>query len=426
MLAVAQHAPSIRHAVFALSSMHEYYASTEDGAARTSLHDYSMHHYNKAIRQIIRVEPEQSFDTLLLTSVMFCALEGLKGNFEVSLQHALAGLKIIARGRDDLPTNPNQPRIPDHMLPNIFLSLQTQVLELGGMSVYQLYQWVQRKIAPMPSFFSDTEEALRHVTAVMNEMMVWFQEFEKYWEGTAYIPAEVPEPLRPGFEQIRQRFLMWDAAMNHVDTLSSGGDGGSGNEHKGYLILKLYQSILRIVLRTLAEGLYGFDTFETEVSGMLSLAEVFLQSQGNFTSFPPDFSPYGMATDITHRRARPIFSLALGVIPILFEIATATRKPELRDHAMRLLGSCHRREGVWDSKLAYRLAKRQIELQEEVDRNSEGSEERCRVYITDIDFRTDEKLTFKYVIVVQDSKMMESFWMSGLNEKCHEQIEGEV
>ena len=70
MLHVAQYAPSIRHAVFALSSMHEYYASVHE--SREVLHDFSMHHYNKAIRQIIRIsEPEQSFDTLLLTAVMF-------------------------------------------------------------------------------------------------------------------------------------------------------------------------------------------------------------------------------------------------------------------------------------------------------------------------------------------------------------------
>ena len=298
-------------------------------------------------------------------------------------------------------------------------------MELGDLSVFPLYHGTQKKVAPMPASFVNTEDALRHGMAVMSEMLAWFDGFEEHYKDTLYIPAEVPEGLQPGFEAIAQRFALWDAAMQDAETLM---EDSEGNQDQGFLILKLYQTILRIVIRTFEEHIYDFDAFEPEITGMLALAEVFLQSQGQY-NIEHEHDPSDMARDIVPRMARPVFSMSLGVVPILFEIATRTRKPELQSHAMRLLASCRRREGVWDSQLAHRLAQKHIDLQGAVDNSPQSESCRWKVMVTDMEFSSNAKFTFKYTVVriTADRPMLNSFWLNGFNP-CpdHEFFQGEA
>ena len=43
------------------------------------------------------------------------------------------------------------------------------------------------------------------------------------------------------------------------------------------------------------------------------------------------------------------FSISMGVIPVLYLLATAVADNNIRERAMASLKSCNRREGLWDS-----------------------------------------------------------------------------
>lgn len=382
--------------------MHEHYTSSTP--SQDLLYDYSMHHYNKAIRQAVRINnPEDSFDTLLLNSVIFCALEVLKGEFEQSLQHALSGVKIIARGRQGSSTQPHA--VPDDMLPNIFLSLQNQVLEIEDSSVFRVYPNLAEKFPPLPTHFADVEDAFRYYQILLNQVVTFSDHFQAECKDLVFVPAIVPEPLLPEFRTLRDYYDKWNGAAGRISTLA---DGSNGNQHKAYLLLKIYQSALKIVFESLEKNISEFDAFEPELMGMLKLAEVFLQTQSGW-------EVQEMLAKSPRSTTNKDFSMSLGVVPILFEIAHRSRNPQLRETGLRLLRSCNRREGVWDSKIAARFAERYNALQDDVDAMFSGEDTRYRVVPTDIGPLSDGSIPFKYMVVPSGPHMIESFWVSGFN-----------
>jgi hypothetical protein len=60
-----------------------------------------------------------------------------------------------------------------------------------------------------------------------------------------------------------------------------------------------------------------------------------------------------------------MFSLSLGVVTPLYICATRCRESSVRHHSIGLMSYCQRREGLWDSDLAARIAKRIVTIEEE-------------------------------------------------------------
>ena len=183
--------------------------------------------------------------------------------------------------------------------------------------------------------------------------------------------------------------------------------GADGNEHKAYFLIKIYQSVVSILLESLDKNIPSFDSFEPEVSGMLKLIEVFLESHSGWTTGIAAQSPNPAGTS-------RIFTVSLGVVPILFEIAHRSRVRHLRDEALRLLRNCNRREGIWDSNAAARVAERLNCLQEEVETAFPDDEQCHRVIVTDMGLLTETEIPFKYM-VAPTKTMMNSFWLNSFN-----------
>jgi hypothetical protein len=61
---------------------------------------------------------------------------------------------------------------------------------------------------------------------------------------------------------------------------------------------------------------------------------------------------------------KPTFSLSLGLITPLYITASRCRDPTIRRRALHLLYTCNRKEGIWDSRLAARVAQRIVEVEE--------------------------------------------------------------
>jgi hypothetical protein len=61
---------------------------------------------------------------------------------------------------------------------------------------------------------------------------------------------------------------------------------------------------------------------------------------------------------------KPTFSLSLGLITPLYITVTRCRDPAIRRRALHLLYTCNRKEGIWDSRLAARVAQRMVEVEE--------------------------------------------------------------
>jgi hypothetical protein len=64
----------------------------------------------------------------------------------------------------------------------------------------------------------------------------------------------------------------------------------------------------------------------------------------------------------------------LGCVMLLHTVVARCRNPRVRRRALGLLQTCARREGLWDSKLAGRVAAQTLEMEEQALQGGDGCE----------------------------------------------------
>jgi hypothetical protein len=64
-------------------------------------------------------------------------------------------------------------------------------------------------------------------------------------------------------------------------------------------------------------------------------------------------------------QAPPVFSIDMGIIGPLYEVASKCRDPTIRRRAINIMKDAPRQEGIWNSSLVARVAERVVEIEEE-------------------------------------------------------------
>jgi hypothetical protein len=105
-------------------------------------------------------------------------------------------------------------------------------------------------------------------------------------------------------------------------------------------------------------------TSSTSATSTSCSSPIYTQSTGTSSADPisrtirPNIAPKPPAV------LKPTFSLSLGLITPLYITVSRCRDPTIRRRALHLLYTCNRREGIWDSQLAARVAQRIVEVEE--------------------------------------------------------------
>ncbi|KAJ9652589.1 hypothetical protein H2198_008158 [Neophaeococcomyces mojaviensis] len=395
ILQLAQHIAPVKNALLALSNLHESYASSRE--SQPLLKYSAMQYYNKAIQQLVKTcQTERTYDALLLTCVMFCAIESLCGNFFQSLQHARSGLQIIAQAHESsFPTNQQAITVVPGLLTKSFFALQSQVVELGNSSIFRIFSSLNQDTKHIPDCFSSVEEALSWLEILINELLDFLDRFEEL-HRRSQTPGtdDVDMCAVSGYYSFRSSLDRWDQAMSSIDDPLHIADI---TQHRAYLILKMHRSLIDVLLGTVCRDDDQFDAHSADLEAMLNLAEAFLET------YHPVLGPRGKPTDSLTRAERhptkmpPTFSMHMGIVPFLFLIAYKTKRSDLRNASLRLLRDCNRREGVWDSKWTYSLAKRIIEIKDSLPVVAETQSPSWRVKVIEIGFR-DAVAVLRYAI----------------------------
>lgn len=182
--------------------------------------------------------------------------------------------------------------------------------------------------------------ATLHLQILLNQILAFSDRLHLVRKAGICMATQVAEPLLPGLTALRNWSFAWDRAVDRMNSIIN---GGNGKQHKAFLLVKIYQSALKVVFASFDNNLPESESFELELMGILELCGAFLPSHNGWR-------PPGMFRDTDESsNPLPVFSVALGVVPILFEMAHRAENPRIREEGLRLLRSCNRREGIWDS-----------------------------------------------------------------------------
>lgn len=424
VLPFAQRDPAVRHAMIALSSMHEHYAGIDHFAPPSGI-GFALDHYGKAIRELVRLnnqkQGEDNFDCALVTCALFSSFESLQGHYHQACKHAISGMKMLAENQrhnqDGSSLNPRSVRISRYELTRFFTSMSRQMLEIGDTNFGGPRPSIVWGVPSIPERFASYEDALLHMEALLTGLVDYASRVDELAEAGP-IPDEVANNFMLEFVQIQDHAVRWSAVFDLLTTEQrqsssrvSTPESSSSSEQRcsapGYpstmppaaLLLRAYQSLLAGLLRRVeANDETILDNYASDFERCLELCEAFLKQTSHLvTPMPaPVQSPGGSASQ-TPKVARPSYSLALGVVSTLFLVATRGSNMSTRDRAIRLLRSCHRREGFWDSDIAAELSERIYHIQSLVNEKY-GHSARISCKLLDVSFLPDRKCVLRYML----------------------------
>jgi hypothetical protein len=354
ILQAAHSEPAIIHAVVALGALHESFGNHQDPHAATS--EYAVQHYNRAIGRVVGLSFAKSadhFDIVLMTCILFAAFEALRGHYKLALTHIASGANILAE------TDPKtgslrrgfQPR--DIFLPT-FVRLENQLAEIDEKSPGpNIRSLPDRPFPPLPATFPSIHSALITFDYFVNRLWRLLASI-----GSGSMSEQEISELNQQFLPLLIYFSEWNAVFDRSGFIAS---------DPGVLILEANRQTLRII-QNFTPGCDEtvWDSFTVEIDSLLDCIEQLIPGithHGSSNSEASSPKPSNTQVD-TKVFSRPTFSFSLGIVTPLYFACVRCRDPVIRRRALRMLSTCNRKEAIWDSAIATRMAERIIALEE--------------------------------------------------------------
>ncbi len=392
MLQAAYNEPIIRTVAIAIGSLHRTFVFDQQGlfASGEPTH-FTLLHYNKAIRQLVAVNPKnspQTNDTFLIACILFFCFECLQSNYKSAFRHAISGLKIMKQHQllSDEATFPRY--MPPDTITLLFGILENQILEIQGDELLAgelcpviLYSFQHHTMDPTRPP-SSVEEICASFQVLYNRFIRFeavLEMLEDTTKGQAFKFVAQVQYIQTEFSRILSDIETWVALFdNWVDQPRSYNNDGN------FLlsILKVWRATIGILLRLewppseltwdrFTEGFASINALVAEMFG-ISTTTLFMRSSSPRTLSQGKAQPLPTSkpTPLPPLRPKPArsvssaFSLSLGIVTPLYICATRCRESSTRHQAIFLLSYCQRREGLWDSELAGRIANRIVKIEE--------------------------------------------------------------
>ncbi|RAL05362.1 uncharacterized protein BO80DRAFT_421429 [Aspergillus ibericus CBS 121593] len=162
-------------------------------------------------------------------------------------------------------------------------------------------------------------------------------------------------------------FQKWSGALDQFE--KTRGPSLTTREHVGLKILQIQRCIQTMLFQHHLSGTTdpsGWDMYNPIFQEIVSLAASVVELSGDRSPSTPEADPSGQ------RRFKPSFTLDMGIIGPLYDVATLCRDPLIRRRAVDILRSASRQEGVFNSYVCAVAAERVIALEEGVALESTG------------------------------------------------------
>ena len=352
VLQISHSDPAIRHAALALGAL-QLERESADPLTENEQCGSAFRSYTKAIAHTSRLlvqSGQESLEKGLVACVLFICYENLLGRFAMAQMHLQNGLRILseATGKPSCSGEARRQEIPHDIL-HVFSRLDFQAMSFSECSSpYPYVNSFHRSKEPesVPLQFASLVEAQYHLF----EHIKWI-----------FLLGEIlgtSQPLNPQALVLSKsksdaELTRW---LNAFDSLLDRLERESAWTHEmqyASKLLRIYHTmIVAYSSPVFLDSELQCDQHYSQFESMLDLLE----------SLTPD-------TSSTQASARPLsklsFSFEMGVVLPLFVVSFRCRDPQLRRRAIAQLYSVNRREGLWDSRGAAKVAEAIMDMEED-------------------------------------------------------------
>jgi hypothetical protein len=342
MMLLAENNDCVRHALIALSETHEIFVGEKDSEDWK----YANLHYGKAIKGALALTSSDNGNAVeiaLVACVIFSCVESLKGHYKSSLEHLISGLRILQEEQQKGEASQTS-CMPAHLLPSLFLRMDSQMLDISSAEFGRGRSLANEARPLIPQTFTSAEDALISLETIYNLTLHFLCRVDHVFLDINHADGTVSS-IYAERERYRMLHETWEQSFHAMlDNISRKDPKARQPGQPAILALKLTSHALRVML--------GVD--------LLNPATDFDRFIPTFREIVKDSSTYLSMVPTSN----PTFSMADGCVGPLYFAAARCRDPEIRHGALALLSECKRREGLWDSAIAAKIAGGIIAIEE--------------------------------------------------------------
>ncbi|KNG84886.1 hypothetical protein ANOM_006873 [Aspergillus nomiae NRRL 13137] len=355
VLRVSQHETAVYHALIALGSLHENF---ENGhwLTQRGVDTFAVQQYVSAIRALLgssnslpRVSPGQlagsprslTVDVCLISCILFIFIEIMSGHYVSAVGHVRNGIKILK----DVYEDPHSGTYHHpYLKPSTVTSLEMDYLR-KTLNRLQDQALTLTRTATDKALRDDSHIAAGRHAEVPECFLSISDAYEcfEYHVGRLYREYSVIEPSKAdtGLEQYtnlmqQAQALMdkWSLALHRFE--ESRGSQLTYRDSIGLKILRIYQCWRLVLLdrgRNGATDLQSWDKYNSTFQLIVSLAAAVINTAD--TDTPLSLTSPAPSHTLSQGHKRPSFSLDMGIICPLYDVATLCRDPSIRRQASR-------------------------------------------------------------------------------------------
>jgi len=324
---------SVLHSLVALSSLHEWIELTK----RTPWRNVAFtRHYTKAIIEINHSRGLLPLEIILISCILFAHCDFLTGASAAGLEHLKSGYRIIEEHR----------RLHTRVVA-VISELMEPIME-GFMTKSKT---IPPKQGPgTPARLSDeTTLEMPEMPETFNSLAHAHQYLQKVVYHVILLELDPPDASSTVTADVRRYLAEWSTAFDRWKALLDVDDPVLKDWH---LLLQAHHRMARIILNSMPpENDKGHRRAAADFRIMFAQLRTFLRG--------------GYAHKDPHNKTDILLSVHLGFIAPLFFIATQCWVHDIRRNALDALRELNVIEGHWNSCVAYVVAKKVIEIEEQ-------------------------------------------------------------
>lgn len=326
--------PAIRHAVLALSSLHQAQHDVHNAAQHLAYAKQKHHIALGEAQELVHNSKPGDLMRVLIVCVLFICIESVRGNCDTAMMHLSSGRAICSQYRRRLLQYKNGEL---GEIEELFARLDFAACTFANNTniyPFTLDDFYQTK----PHLHTDDFATLAQARATLIDLLRWHLVFI---ETSQDLPNPSVEELCI-FEIIGSAFSKWKIRFDVlINSLPS-----ANQETPSILVLYLWYTFSQITLSTHSPQAPRDEANLPHFKAMLHYSE-------RIAKYMDNSGPDGH------------FSLELGCSPPLFFVATRCRDPTLRRRAIAALRASPGVEGLWETDGAAAIAERLMQVEEE-------------------------------------------------------------
>lgn len=334
---VIQVQPEIKHAVLAISSLHEAIEMAPQPAWQNSSFTRN---YTKALRLVTRADENIPIERVLISCLLFSMVDFFHGHPTIGVAHIFAGTKII----EEYERNPRVNKailelIRDYIKPLFTLHARYAKMVMSPECIGD--QTPDTDTGSRCEEIDPNSQPLRNIHDVRHALfnlsrMIMTDGFCD--SSDSGVDRNI---VKNRLRSFRMAYGNWKMGLDHP--LSPGAE-------RCRRLLDVHFRILTILASNRTHNEMGFDKFSQDL-------ETILAETGNLISKASGSGEPQKVEEVA-------FQFNLGFIFPLFFVAVKCRRQPIRDQALELLRTVNVVEKMWNSCVAYGVAAKVRDLEE--------------------------------------------------------------